>query len=254
MDLSLAVPAFIAGMFTFLAPCTLPFVPAYLGFISGVSNEEMRDPKRLRHVRGKVVLNGFLYVTGFTAVFVLMGTVFGVGGIALAAYRVWLARIAGVFVILFGLYLMHAFKLPFLRFLSDEKRFNFGRTLKPGKPLSALIFGSTFAFGWSPCVGPILGSILLLASSGQTVWSGAFLLFVFSLGLGLPFMVIAFSIGHATSSIRRISRYMKYVSVAGGAFLTMLGVLMVTDSMRVWLTFAYRLFSFIDYESILNFL
>lgn len=140
MDLSLAVPAFIAGMFTFLAPCTLPFVPAYLGFISGVSNEEMRDPKRLRHVRGKVVLNGFLYVTGFTAVFVLMGTVFGVGGIALAAYRVWLARIAGVFVILFGLYLMHAFKLPFLRFLSDEKRFNFGRTLKPGKPLSALIF------------------------------------------------------------------------------------------------------------------
>lgn len=254
MDLSLAVPAFIAGMFTFLAPCTLPLVPAYLGFISGVSHDELQDPEKLQHARAKVVLNGFLYVMGFTVVFVLMGTVFGVGGIVLAPYRTWLTRIAGVFVILFGLYLMHVTKLPFLRFLSNEKRFDFGRKLKPGKPLSALVFGSTFALGWSPCVGPILGSILLLASSGQAVWSGAFLLLVFSLGLGVPFMIIAFSVGHATSSIRLISRHMKYVSVVGGAFLTVLGLLLVTDSMHLWLSCAYRMFSFINYESILNFL
>lgn len=254
MDLSLIVPAFIAGLLTFLAPCTLPLVPGYLGFISGVSAQDLGDEGKRAQARKKIFFNGFLYIVGFSLIFVLLGSLFGLAGSALVRYRVWLGRIGGVFVIFFGLYLMRVFNLSFFNFLESEKRLNFGKYLTPGKPFSSLLFGMIFAFGWTPCVGPVLGTILLLASTSGTVLQGAFLLFIFSLGLAVPFLLVALGFGHATQYIKKISKYLNIISMVGGAFLVFLGVLLLFDKLAVWVSYFYQVFSFINYDRLLDFL
>jgi len=229
LDFSLVLPAFFAGILTFLAPCTLPLVPGYLGFISGVAMDDLNDPKKAGKARRKIFINGLLYVIGFSVVFVVLGTLAGIGGAALGQYRVLLGRIGGAFVILFGLYMMNVLKLPFLNFLQGKIHIPGLNKLKPGTPVSSLIFGSAFAFGWTPCVGPILGSVLLLAATGTTVGQGAFLLSVFSLGLAVPFLIIAAGIGSAAERINSFARYLNWVSVIGGVFLVFLGVLLLTN-------------------------
>lgn len=248
------IPAFIAGLLTFLAPCTLPLVPGYLGFISGVSVEDLVDPAKQRRARMRVFLNGVLYVIGFSLIFIILGSVFSLGGIALAAYRVWLARIGGVFVIIFGLYMIGILKIPLLGFLDSERKFNFLGKLRPGKPLSSFILGSTFAFGWTPCVGPILATVLLLASTTGSVGQGVFLLAVFSAGLAVPFLLIAAVYGRAVQLIARLGGLLRVISIMGGIFLIFLGVLMVSDSLGVWVSFFYKFFGFIKYEALLDYL
>lgn len=250
MDVSLIVPAFIAGILTFLAPCTLPLVPGYLSFISGVSGADLQDPNLAKQARRKIFYNGLLYVIGFSAVFILLGTLFGLGGAALIKHRIWLSRIGGIFVIFFGFYMLNVLKLPVFRFLKAEKYVG-GSWLKPGKPTSSFLFGSVFAFGWSPCIGPILGSVLLLASTSATVVQGAFLLAVFSLGLAVPFLLIAAGIGSVGGFLGRIS---KYLNLIGGLFLIFLGYLLVTNQFAVWLSYAYRFFGFINYDRLLDYL
>ncbi len=254
MDAPLVIPAFVAGLLTFLAPCTLPLVPGYLSFISGVSADDLRDPGARLTVRGRVLLNGLLYVLGFSAVFILMGTAFAWGGAALGSYRGWLSRIGGAFVILFGLSMLGAFSSRMPKLLGKEARLNPERFLKPGRPWSSFVFGSAFAFGWTPCIGPILGSVLLLASSTATVGRGALLLGVFSLGLATPFLLLAAGIGHAADRIRPLMRRMKTISAVGGAFLVFLGALLVADKLSVWTAAAYRTIEFIDYNSLLDYL
>jgi len=254
MDLGLIIPSFFAGILTFLAPCTLPLVPGYLGFISGVSLNEIQDPEALKSVRWKVFLNGVFFVLGFSAVFILLGTLAGLGGSAIATHRVLLSKIGGVVVIFFGLYMVGLFKLPIFKFLEKEKHISAGRFLTPGHPLSSFIFGSTFALGWTPCVGPILGSILLLASSSTTVGQGALLLSVFSLGLAIPFLLVALSIGSASRHIKKISKYLRAISIIGGIFLILLGYALLTNQFSAWLGFFYEFFDFVNYEKILNYL
>ncbi|MEX2033170.1 MAG: cytochrome c biogenesis protein CcdA [Candidatus Colwellbacteria bacterium] len=251
---SLILPAFIAGIFTFLAPCTLPLVPAYLGFISGASLEDLKNPTRVRRARFRIILNAVFYLIGFSLVFIVLGSLFGLGGQALAQYRVWLARISGLFVIFFGLYMLNVLKLPFLNFLSSDRQPKFLRTLKPGNPISSFVFGTAFATGWSPCVGPILGSILTLAAATTTVKSGALLLSVFSAGLAIPFLLIAVGVGSASSYINKISKYLNIVSVIGGVFLILLGILLITGKFNIFVGTIYQLFNFINYDRLLNYL
>lgn len=248
------IPAFIAGVLTFLAPCTFPLVPGYLGFISGVSVHGRHSKKELQGIRKKVFLNGLLYVIGFSVVFILFGTLFGAAGVALAKYRLILTRIGGILVIFFGLYLMHIFKLPFFNFLNKQKKLSFASSLTPGKPSSSFLFGASFAFGWTPCVGPVLGSILVLASTSGQIASGAFLLFIFSLGLALPFLLLALGIGHAFEYVKRISKYLDVISIVGGALLVLLGILLVSGNFGVWTSLVYSWFDFINYDAILDYL
>lgn len=251
MDFSLVIPAFIAGILTFLAPCTLPLVPGYLGFISGVSTNDLQDPNKSKLARRKIFLNGVLYVIGFSLVFIVLGSLFGLGGAALVKYKIWLSRIGGVFVIFFGLFMMGILKLPFL---NVEKRMSSVKALKPGNPVSSLIFGAAFAFGWTPCVGPILGSILTLAASSATIGQGAFLLAIFSLGLAVPFLIIAASISSASSYLARLNKYLNTISIVGGAFLVFLGILLLTNKLGVWIAYFYQWFNFINYEKLLDYL
>ena len=253
---SLILPAFIAGLLTFLAPCTLPLVPAYLGFISGASAKEMQNPKLATVIRRRVLRNGVFYVLGFSLVFIVLGLLFGIGGAALAQYQDVLIKVGGVFILFFGLYLIGVFdKIPAVHtFLTTEKRFHLGPTLKPGTAPSSFIFGATFALGWTPCVGPILGSILFLASSTATAAQGAFLLGIFSLGLAIPFLLIAWGVGHATQTVRRLSVVLPYISVVGGVLLIGLGILLLTDQLGIWLSWTYQLFEIFQYERLLDYL
>lgn len=253
---SLLLPAFIAGLLTFLAPCTLPLLPAYLGFISGASAKEFQNPTFRQSIRRHVFFNGLFYVVGFSSVFILLGILFGLGGAVLIGYQDVLQKIGGVFVLFFGLYMLGVFeRIPRLHtFLLKERRFAFVHSLKPGKPSSSFILGATFAFGWTPCVGPVLGSILLLASSTATVIQGAILLAVFSLGLAIPFLLLAFGVGHAGEFLKKLTHILPYISILGGLLLLILGMLLLTDSLSIWLNWSYRVFEFFEYDRLLDYL
>ncbi|MBI4193347.1 MAG: sulfite exporter TauE/SafE family protein [Candidatus Colwellbacteria bacterium] len=252
MDVSLVIPAFIAGILTFLAPCTLPLVPAYLGFISGTSIDDLEDPARSAGARWRIFLNGLFFVIGFSMVFIVLGTLVGlVGSTVLAPYRLWLSRIGGVFVIIFGLFMLNVVKIPFL---TAERTITVPPIFERGRPLNSLILGSAFAFGWTPCVGPILGSILLLASTSTTALQGGLLLTVFSAGLAVPFLLTAVAVGHASRYIANLSRFLNVVSVVGGIFLIGLGLLLLTGNVGLLISWGYRLLEFVNYDALLNYL
>lgn len=252
MDASLIISAFIAGVLTFLAPCTLPLVPGYLGFISGASLDDLKDPERAKKARWEIFLNGSFFMLGFSAVFIIMGTLVGfVAATFLAPYRLWLGRIGGIFVIIFGLFMLNVLKIPFL---NQEKQFKAPAIFKQGKPTNSFILGSAFAFGWTPCVGPILGSILLLASTSTSALQGALMLTIFSAGLAVPFLLIAIGIGSASRRIQNISKYLNVVSVIGGIFLIILGILLVSGNIGLLISYGYKLFQFINYDRLLDYL
>jgi cytochrome c-type biogenesis protein len=268
MILGLIIPVFIAGILTFLAPCTLPLVPGYLGFISGTSLKDLKDVSKVKRIKRKVFVNGLLYVIGFSAVFVLMGSLAGLAGSLLVNYQAVLSKVGGLFVILFGLIMLQSavvfyahrwpvlkrFKIPMPRLLQNERRFKFGSFMKPGNPFSSILFGAAFAVGWTPCVGPILGTVLTLAATKATVLQGALLLGVFSLGLALPFLVLAAGIGYFVDRIQWISKILPVVSVIGGLFLIFLGFLVFSNKLGIWIAFFFNVFRFIEYDSLLRYL
>lgn len=238
----------------FIAPCTLPLVPAYLGFISGVSLKELTEGRVDKRLRLRIFLNGLLFVFGFSLVFVLLGGAFGFAGSFFARYRDVISRIGGIVVILFGLYFLGVFKYPIFAFLKRDYHFSITGLLKPGKPVSSMLFGMTFAFGWSPCIGPVFGTILLLASTSATATSGAFLLFIFALGFSLPFLFLAAVVSQASVYLKPVQKYLGFFSVISGLFLIFIGVLLFLNRFDVWTAYMYQLFGFINYERLLDYL
>jgi len=251
MQVSLVLSSFIAGILTFLAPCTLPLLPGYLGFISGVPLRDLHDKKRVAAASRRILINGVAYVVGFTAVFVALGLVAGLAGSYLGAYRTWFIRVSGVLVIFFGLYMMHIIRMPALDVPRNLKLLH---TLKPGYPASSFVFGAAFALGWTPCVGPVLGTVLTLAAGSATVAQGALLLMVFSLGLGLPFLAVAAGISKLAEKVSLFEKYLKPVSVVGGAFLVLVGIVLVMNWSAVWINAAYEWLNVLGYEKLLQYL
>jgi len=252
MDNPSTLWAFVAGVLMFLAPCTLPLLPAYLGFISGASASEFADPRVRGKIRRRVLWNGFLYGIGFSVVLVSLGLLVGVVGGALVPWRMALIRLGGAFIIFFGLSMLMP-SVPFFRALQRERRVRIV-SLKPGSSIASLLFGASFALGWTPCVGPILGGILTFAATTANPIEGAYYLAVFSLGLGLPFMVVAFFFGSAAQYIARFERYLRWVSYAGGVLLIFLGILMLSDNLARWTIFMYQFFDPIPYEGLLEYM
>jgi len=251
--LALVIPAFIAGIITFLAPCTLPLVPAYIAFISGVSLEEFKNPEYARAARRHIMANSILYVTGFSLVFILFGLSTGILAQIFSPAKLWLTRIAGVFIIIFGALMLASIRWPFSFIIPQLPII---QKLKSGArtPFSSLMLGAAFAFGWTPCVGPVLGSILLLASTQGTAFKGALLLAVFSLGLAIPFLLVAAGISSAVRYIRSFSRFLNAVSVIGGLALVGIGILLLSNNFAILISYGYRLFQFINYDAIINYL
>ncbi|MCB9798182.1 sulfite exporter TauE/SafE family protein [Candidatus Nomurabacteria bacterium] len=251
MEFPFLIAAFISGVFTFFAPCTFPLLPAYMSFITGASVEDLKGNAFSKR---RILENALAYVFGFSLVFVLMGSIFGFFGQALAMHREILTRLAGLVVIFFGLYLMHAFDALGLTVLTKKRSFLFFERLKPGKPYSSFLFGLSFAFGWTPCIGPVLGSILTIAATKGQLFSGAGLLGIFSLGLAVPFLLSAALIVRTLQFMTAFQRFLNVVSILGGILLVVLGVFMVFDAFVLWIEFFYSLFGFINYEAILDYL
>ena len=236
--------AFIAGLLTFLAPCTLPLVPGYLAFISGISIEEL-EKKDSKNLRKKFFLSGLLFVVGFSVVFISFGILAGSLGSALIQYRIWMTRIGGILVIFFGLFMMGLFKLPVL---SKERRLSLSSRMEKGRYINSFLLGLAFAVGWTPCVGPVLGSILILASSSSTAFSGGVLLLVFSIGLAVPFLIVSVAAGWAVSYIQKIQKYLNVVSIVGGIFLIIVGILLLTNNFGLLISWGFRALEFLGYE------
>ncbi|HLJ66195.1 MAG TPA: cytochrome c biogenesis protein CcdA [Chloroflexota bacterium] len=209
--------AFGGGIVSFLSPCTLPLLPGYLSFISGLGLEEVRAGDKT----GTVLSAAALFVLGFSLVFVALGASASYIGSHLLPYKQELTRIAGIFVILMALSLLGAFRLPVL---SMEKRFHLDRRFGVW---SAFPVGMAFAFGWSPCIGPVYSSILAYAVVDSTVQRGALLLFVYSLGLGVPFLIVALFAGRVFESLGWFKRHYRAISRAGGGLLLIMGAFLV---------------------------
>ena len=224
--------ALIAGLVSFLSPCVLPLVPPYLVYLAGTSLERFADRELEPRVKRETVLAACLFVLGFSTVFVSLGASASVIGSLIRAYSGPLATIAGVVIIIMGL---HFLGLTRIALLYREKRMEIP---KPVGLWGAYVMGLAFAFGWTPCIGPILAAILAVAAAEQTVTKGASLLAVYSLGLGIPFIVAAFAIEPFAAFLARFRKHMLRVEQAMGALLVLTGIAFLTGSinnMSVWL-------------------
>lgn len=243
--MELLLPSFIAGLLTFFAPCTLPLVPGYLAFISGTQGADENRRRR------NIFWNGVAFIIGFSVVFIILGLLAGLLGQLFAPYQVWISRLAGVMIILFGCMMLGILNIPFL---NVEKRFTLPPLFTRGTLPGSFVFGSAFSLGWTPCVGPVLGSVLLLASSTTTAIQGAILLGTFALGLAVPFLLVAASLHKAEEYIARMSTYLHVISMFGGVFLIVLGILVLTNNMAHFLAWSYSVFDFIGYGRLIEYL
>jgi cytochrome c-type biogenesis protein len=249
LSLGLIISSFIAGVFTFFAPCTLPLVPAFLGVISGVGPQQLTDPSEVKKIRWRIFVNAVFYVIGFSAIFILFGVAFSYLG-QIFVIRELIQKIGGILIIFFGLFLMGVFNFGWL---SREHQIRAPRLLQRTSKFNSLAVGVLFALGWSPCIGPLLGTILLLATGTGTVATGTLLLVVFSAGLALPFLITALLIGRAFSSFGKWDRTLKVINIVAGIFLIVLGVLLVTGQFEAVLgIFRQYLLRFDFYEDFVN--
>lgn len=225
MEVAVSYPlAFAAGLVSFLSPCVLPVVPSYLAFVSGLTLQELKDgsPSRARRA---AVIHSLLFVAGFSAVFMTLGWAATAAGQALVPVLPWLNRLGGVVLIGFGLYLVGLLRLPFL---AREARVHLAN--RPAGWAGSVLVGIAFGAGWTPCIGPVLASILLYASLEATQGTGALLLGTYALGLGIPFVAASTMFNGFLAGVDRARKWMVPLERTAGAVLVLVGLMMVTGS------------------------
>lgn len=222
MNLSF-LTSFAAGFITFFTPCVLPLIPVYISMVTGLSVEELRESTDRKAIL-EISLKLLLFILGFTIVFTLLGATGAAFGRFLIRYRFTFLRISGVLMILFGLYLLGLFKAGFL---SSTKRLNTAG-LKRGSFASALLFGMVFGFAWSPCTGPILASILILASSTANVHKGALYLFGFSMGIGIPLFLSGILFAYFLKALTKFKRFLVLIDRVAGILIILIGLIFVS--------------------------
>jgi cytochrome c-type biogenesis protein len=220
------VAALVAGLVSFLSPCVLPLVPPYLVYLAGTSLERIADAEPEPRVRRETVAAALLFVCGFSTVFVALGASASVFGAVLRAYSQGLATVAGLFIIVMGLHFLGVFRIDLLH---RQKRME---VPKPVGLWGAYVMGLAFAFGWTPCIGPILAAILAVAASEQTVARGASLLATYSLGLGIPFLLAAAGIGTFMGFMSGFRKHLGLVEKIAGALLVVSGVMFITGGVQ----------------------
>jgi len=225
-----------AGLLTFVSPCVLPLLPAYLGYITGLSLAELQDG-RAATARGRVLSRSIAFVVGLAAVFTVFGASATALGRAFLHHQTLLLQVAGALIVLFGLHLTGLVRLPFL---DAERRLGLSRA--PSSLGGALLMGAAFGAGWTPCIGPFLTGLLALASQERTVGQGMALLFAYGLGLGSPFVLAALAFGPAMRAQAGLKAHLGAIKLASGALVMLMGVLVLTDRISLlsgWLTAAF---------------
>ena len=219
--------AFSAGFLSFVSPCVLPLIPSYLTYITGVSFKELTDAETRAKLRWATTFHSLLFVMGFSTIFILMGASASYLGQLLTRYQYWIMKGGGVLIIILGIHFTGMINLPFLQM---ERRFELKR--KPLGYVSSFLVGIVFAAGWTPCVGPILSTILLYASTSKSFTTGVVLLTFYSMGLGIPFFLSSLAFNSFLSAFDRIKRYMRVVTIVSGFFMIGIGILLLTDTFQ----------------------
>ena len=222
--------AFAAGLLSFLSPCVLPLIPSYVSFLTGMTVEEMQVR------RGTTLLHALWFVGGFSLIFIALGASASALGVALLASQHWIARVSGVLLILFGLYLVGMVRPAFLM---RERRVHLAR--KPLGYVGSSVAGVAFGAAWTPCIGPILGGILTLAATRASIAQGTALLGVYALGLAVPFLITAFALDRFLVWFQRFRPYIRWVELVAGILLIILGLLLITDRFTLLATWLHGL-------------
>ncbi len=227
--------AFAAGLLSFVSPCVLPLVPSYVSYITGLSLERLTDPAERQRFRKSIIINSLLFIAGFSCVFIAFGASASLIGQVLITYQDHIRKIGGVLIVVFGLSLLGMLNI---RFLSTEKRMHFGS--RPAGYVGSFLIGVAFAAGWTPCVGPVLGTILLYASTTDSLLNGVMLLASYSLGLGLPLFATALGVDRFLSYFKQVRSYLWGVSTVSGVFLVVVGVMIYANSLTMITSFLER--------------
>lgn len=219
--------AFTAGLLSFASPCVLPLVPSYVTYITGVSFKELTDVETRSRLRWVTIFHSLFFIAGFSLVFILMGASATYLGQLLAQYQYWIMKGGGVLIILLGIHFTGIINIPFLQI---EKRFEM--KTKPLGYIGSLLVGVAFAAGWTPCIGPILSTILIYVSTSKSFSTGILLLTYYSIGLGIPFFLSSLAFNSFLSVFDKIKRYTRVINVVSGLFLIGIGILFLTDTFR----------------------
>jgi len=219
--------AFLAGVLSFLSPCVLPLLPSYVSFITGVSFEDLKGGEDRKRIRSLTITNSLIFIAGFSTIFIALGASSSVVGRFLFEYQDWIRIIGGILVIFFGLFVSGIIRLDFL---TQERKFHL--TGKPAGYIGTFLVGMTFAAAWTPCIGPILGTILVYASSKGSAMYGFKLLSVYSLGLAVPFFLSSLMFNSFLSYSTKIRKYMRAIMMVSGAVLIIFGILLLTNNVR----------------------
>lgn len=228
--------AFSAGLLSFISPCVLPLVPSYVSYITGLSLEQLTDVTERQRFRTAILVNSLLFILGFSVVFIAFGASASLIGQLLYEYQELIRKVGAVIIIGFGLSMIGFLKMKFM--MTERRLIQFSN--RPVGYVGSFLIGTAFAAAWTPCVGPILGSILLYASTTESMQVGILLLTSYSLGLGLPLLLTALSVDRFLSSFQKARLWMRGVSVAGGAFLILAGVMVYGDSLTRLTSFLER--------------
>lgn len=229
--------AFSAGILSFASPCVLPLIPSYVTYITGLSLERLRSEEGKGHGL-ETFFHSLAFVIGFSIVFISLGASATILGQVMARHQVLLRKVGGVLVVIFGL---HFTGIINIRFLQVYKKADLKE--KPMGYLGSVLIGLVFGAGWTPCIGPILSSILLYASTAETMTKGIMLLTAYSLGLGIPFIISAVAINRFLSFFQGVIRHMKALTIASGILLIIIGVLIFTNSLTSITTYFSQWFS-----------
>ncbi len=227
--------AFTAGFLSFVSPCVLPLVPSYVSYITGLSVEQLADADARNRFRSAIMVNSLLFIAGFSCVFIAFGASASLIGQVLYAYQDYIRWLGGILIVVFGLYLLGVLNLNFLQ---TEKRYHFNN--RPAGYLGSFIIGVAFAAAWTPCVGPVLGTILLYASTTDGLMDGVALLSFYSLGLGLPLFATAMGVDRFLKYFKQVRSYLWGVSAVSGVFLVVVGVMVCANSLTMLTGFLDR--------------
>jgi cytochrome c-type biogenesis protein len=231
----LLIPAFISGLVMFISPCTYPLLPGYIAFIGGTGEQEKAS-------KWKIVGNSIFFLIGFSLVFIVFGVLAGLVGSKLASYQIVLRSVGGVAIIIFALSMLKVIKLPQINFRAR----NLTGESKRGTKLYSFLTGLTFSLGWSPCVGPILGSIFFLAATSTSILQGGVLLLIFSLGFSLPFLALAVGLEYLTPYIKKTEKFSGVLQTIGGVLLLILGILFLFNGFEIFSSWFTGLFENLD--------
>ena len=222
------IGAFTAGLLSFLSPCVLPLMPSYISYITGVSFEDLQDATDKKRIQILTLVNSLFFILGFSLVFISLGASSSIIGKLLYSYQNWIRIIGGVVIIFFGLFVAGVFQVNILQ---REKRIHLRG--KPTGYLGSTIVGTAFAAGWTPCIGPILGTILLYASAQGSTFYGVKLLSMYSLGLAIPFLFASFAFNSFLSYSKKIRKHMRLIMFASGLLLVVFGILLLTNKLTL---------------------